>query len=309
METDARIYVAGHRGLVGSACVRALRAAGYTRIIEKARAELDLQDQVAVRRFYAETRPEYVIDAAAKVGGIAANSTYPVEFLLQNLAIQNNLIQGAYEGGVKKFLFLGSSCIYPKFAEQPIRESSLLTGELESSNEAYAIAKIAGVKLCQAYRREYGASFCSAMPTNLYGINDNFNLLTSHVLPALIRRFHEAKVARDPAVTCWGTGSPRRELLFADDCAEACVFLLRNYDSGEIINVGTGEDLSIREIASLVKEIVGYEGEILWDPTQPDGTPRKVMDVQRINRLGWKARTSLEEGVRITYQWWVNRSG
>jgi GDP-L-fucose synthase len=230
-----------------------------------------------------------------------------VEFLLENLTIQNNLIRGAHAYGVKKLLFLGSSCIYPKFAPQPIQESSLLTGELEQSNEAYAIAKIAGIKLCQAYRREYRAPFISAMPTNLYGIHDNFDLATSHVLPALIRRFHEAKAAGAAAVTCWGTGNPRRELLLADDCAEACLFLLKHYDSEEIINIGTGQDLTIREIAELVRKIVGFQGEIIWDTTKPDGTPRKVLSVAKINRLGWQARISLEEGIRQTYEWWLHQ--
>lgn len=307
MDLDSRIFVAGHRGLVGSACVRVLQAAGYTNVITRTRSEVNLSDRAAVERFYAEAKPQYVIDAAARVGGIGANHAYPVEFLLENMEIQNNLIRGAYENGVTKFLFLGSSCIYPKFAPQPIPESALLTGELESSNEAYAIAKITGIKLCQAYRRQYGGHFIAAMPTNLYGINDNFDLATSHVLPALIRRLHEAKVSGASEVTCWGTGTPRRELLFADDCAEACLYLLEKYDSDEIINIGSGEDLTIREIVGRVQEIIGYTGTIAWDTSKLDGTPRKVLQVQKINQLGWKARTSLDEGIRRTYQWWLSQ--
>jgi len=293
--------------MVGSACVRVFRAAGYANLITRTRAELDLRDKTAVDAFYQAERPEYVIDAAAKVGGIVANSTYPVDFLLHNLEIQNNLIGGAHEHGVTKLLFLGSSCIYPKHAPQPMTEDSLLTGPLEPTNEAYAIAKIAGVRLCQAYARQYGARFISAMPTNLYGIADNFDLQTSHVLPALIRRFHEAKQRGDAAVTLWGTGTPRREFLYADDVAEACLFLLLRYESPEIVNIGCGEDLTIRELAEKIARLIGFGGAIQWDPSKPDGTPRKLLDVSRITALGWKPKTSLDAGLPQAYAWWLSR--
>lgn len=305
LNSSARVYVAGHRGLVGSACVRALEKRGVREIITRTRSEVDLRDGAAVRRFFQETKPDFVIDAAAKVGGIHANNTYPVEFLQENLEIQNNLIRNAYESGVKKFLFLGSSCIYPKFAPQPIREDSLLTGALEPTNEAYAIAKIAGIKLCQAYAREYGACFISAMPTNLYGIGDNFDLQNSHVLPALIRKFHEAKVNGSREVMVWGSGSPRREFLYSDDLADACLFLLERYDSPEIVNVGCGVDLTIRELAEKIRDVVQFKGEIAWDSSKPDGTPRKLLDISKIYSLEWKPQTSLDEGLRRVYDWWL----
>jgi len=291
--------------MVGSACVRIFREAGYSHLITRTRAELDLRDKAAVDAFYRAERPEYVIDAAAKVGGIAANWNFPVDFLLHNLEIQNNLIRGAHEHGVAKLLFLGSSCIYPKLAPQPLTEDSLLTGLLEPTNEPYAIAKIAGIRLCQAYARQYGARFISAMPTNLYGIADNFDLQTSHVLPALIRRFHEAKQRGDAALTLWGTGSPRREFLYADDVAEACLYLLRHYESPEIVNIGCGEDLTIRELAGKIARLVGFTGPIQWDPSKPDGTPRKLLDVSRIKSLGWAPKTSLDAGLEKAYAWWL----
>jgi GDP-L-fucose synthase len=305
MDQASRIYVAGHRGMVGSACVRLLRQRGYTHILTRTRQELNLGDAQAVRAFYAETRPEYVIDAAAKVGGIVANHSEPVEFLVENLAIQNNLICGAHEAGVKKLLFLGSSCIYPKFAPQPIAEESLLTGLLEPTNEPYALAKICGIKLCEAYRRQYGANFISAMPTNLYGPEDNFDLTSSHVLPALLRKFHEAKERGDATVTLWGSGTPRREFLYVDDLAEACLFLLESYDGAEFVNVGCGEDIAIAELASQIRTLVGFGGEIVWDSSKPDGTPRKLLNVDRLRRLGWVARVPLEEGLRRSYEWWL----
>lgn len=299
---DARIYVAGHGGMVGSAIWRALEAQGFRQLIGRTRRELDLRDQAAVRRFFAEVRPEFVFLAAARVGGIWANNTQPAEFLYENLMIEANLIEAAARSGVRKLLFLGSSCIYPKHAPQPIREEYLLTGPLEPTNEAYAIAKIAGIKLCQAFRREHGCDFISAMPTNLYGPNDNYHPEHSHVLPALIRRFHEAKVTGAPAVTCWGSGNPRREFLHVDDLAEACLFLMRHYSDPQPINVGSGSDLTIRELAELIARVVGYEGEIRWDHSKPDGTPRKLMDSSRIRRLGWQPRIPLEEGIRQAYQ-------
>lgn len=306
MKKDAKIFVAGHRGLVGSALVRTLRRMGYDTVIVRSRQELDLRDRAAVDQFYREERPDVVIDAAAKVGGIKANSTYPVEFLLENLEIQNNVIRGAWEAGVKKLLFLGSSCIYPREAEQPIREDALLSGPLEPTNEAYAIAKIAGIKLCQAYANQYGANFISAMPTNLYGPGDNFDLANSHVLPALLRKFHEAKLRGEKEVEVWGTGKPRREFLHVDDMAEACVFLLENYDGTEIVNVGCGEDLEIGALAKLIAEVTGFQGGIRFNTEMPDGTPRKLLDTSRINALGWKPRISLEEGIRETYAWFVS---
>lgn len=299
---NSRLYVAGHRGLVGSALVRAAAGLG-AEILTRTRAELDLLDAAAVRRFYVEAQPTHVIVAAAKVGGIKANNDFPVEFLLDNLNIQNNLISGAYDAGVKKLLFLGSSCIYPKFAPQPIREDSLLTGALEPTNEPYAIAKIAGIKLCQAYRRQYGADFISAMPTNLYGPHDNFDPLTSHVLPALIGKFHRAKLAGADSVTLWGSGTPRREFLHVDDLARACLLLLERYESPEPINVGTGEDVTIRELAELIRGVVGFGGRIEWDATQPDGTPRKLLDVSRLKALGWAPQVALPAGIAAAYDW------
>jgi GDP-L-fucose synthase len=307
LEQDARIYVAGHRGLVGSALLRRLEAEGYENLLIRSHQELDLTDARIVDEFFAAERPEYVFLAAAKVGGILANSTYPVDFLRDNLAIELAVIDSAYRYGTKKLLFLGSSCIYPKFAPQPMKEEYLLTGELEPTNEPYAVAKIAGIKLCQAYREQHGADFISVMPTNLYGPGDNFDLQTSHVLPALIRKFHEAKVGGAPYVTIWGTGKPRREFLHVDDLADACVFLMNNYSGNEPINVGTGEDISIRELAELVREVVGYRGEITYDTTKPDGTPRKLLEVSRLNGLGWRAITPLKEGIQRTYAWLLFR--
>jgi GDP-L-fucose synthase len=301
-----KIFVAGHRGLVGSALVRALRADERPwEILTRTRAELDLLDGAAVRAFFEGARPDCVILAAAKVGGIKANNDFPVEFLLDNLKIQNHVLESAYAAGVSKLLFLGSSCIYPKLAPQPIPEEALLTGPLELTNRAYAIAKIAGIELCQAYRRQYGADYISAMPTNLYGPHDNFDLETSHVLPALIHKFHLAKVQGKPSVLLWGSGSPRRELLHADDLAAACLLLLDKYSSPEIINIGTGEDVTILELAGLVREAVGFQGEIAWDASKPDGTPRKQLDTTRIRSLGWAPRIPLQEGIASSYRWFL----
>ena len=297
------MYVAGHRGLVGSAIVRNLQENGYRNIFVRTHKELDLRNSDDVRHFFSETKPEAVVIAAAKVGGIQANSIFPVDFLLENLQIQNNLIAASFEFGAKKLLFLGSSCIYPKLAAQPIREDSLLTGPLEPSNEPYAIAKIAGIKLCQAYARQYGANFISAMPTNIYGPGDNFDLEKSHVLPALIRKVHEAKVNNRRDVMIWGTGKPRREFLHADDLADALRFLLENYDSPEIINVGYGEDVTIYELVQIISGAVGFEVEAVFDPDKPDGTPRKLLDCSRLQALGWKPRISLEDGILQTYHW------
>ena len=302
------VYVAGHNGLVGSALVRNLQKNGYRNILVRSRQELDLRQSEDVRNFFAKAKPEAVIAAAAKVGGIKANSDYPVEFLLENLQIQNNLIAASYEFGVKKMLFLGSSCVYPKLAGQPIREESLLAGELEPTNEPYAIAKIAGIKLCQAYAHEYGANFISAMPTNIYGPGDNFDLEKSHVLAALIRKVHEAKVRNQHEVTIWGTGTPRREFLHSDDLADALRFLLENYTSPEIINVGCGEDLTIRELVEMIARVIGFEIDLVFDTTKPDGTPRKLLDVARLQALGWKPRIPLSEGIRQTYHWFLESS-
>jgi GDP-L-fucose synthase len=300
--SNARIYVAGHRGLVGSAIWRQLQQAGFSHLTGKSRAELDLLDAAAVREFYRRERPEYVFIAAAKVGGILANSQQPVAFLYENLVIQNNLIHGAHEAGVKKLLFLGSSCIYPKLAPQPLKEDYLLTGPLEPTNEWYAVAKIAGIKLCEAFRREHGDHFIAAMPTNMYGPNDNYDLQTSHVLPALIHRFHDAKIAGAASVTCWGSGSPLREFLYADDLAAGCLFLMENFDEDQFINIGSGSEISIRELANLVKEIVGYPGKIVWDTSKPDGTPRKIMDSSRLFALGWRPKINMETGIRLAYE-------
>ena len=302
MNQDAKIYVAGHRGMVGSAIWRELQRHGFQRLIGRTHAELDLLDSQAVKSFYAAEKPDYVFVAAAKVGGIHANNTQPAKFLYENLEIQNNLIHGAYVAGVRKLLFLGSSCIYPKFAPQPIGEEHLLTGLLEETNQWYAIAKIAGIKMCQAYRRQYGCDFISAMPTNLYGPNDNYDLQTSHVLPALLRKFHEARLTGAPEAVCWGTGSPLREFLYADDLAEACVFLMRNYAEEQFINVGSGSEISIKDLAETVSRIVGFDGRIIWDASKPDGTPRKLMDSSRLFALGWKVRTDLESGIRLAYE-------
>ncbi len=309
MNKEARIYLAGHRGLVGAAILRRLKAGGYTNILCRTHAELDLTNQQAVRDFFAQERPEYVFLAAAKVGGIQANDTYPAEFIHDNLAIELNVIDAAYRHGARKLLFLGSSCIYPKFAPQPVPESCLLTGALESTNEWYAVAKIAGIKLCQAYRRQYGFHAISLMPTNLYGPEDNFHLANSHVLPALIRKFHEAKEQGAGEVVVWGTGTPRRELLHVDDLADASLFLMRHYDGEEIINVGVGQDVTIAELARLVGEVVGYSGMIVFDATKPDGTPRKLLDVSRLDALGWRAKVSLRDGIVSTYQWYLANQG
>jgi GDP-L-fucose synthase len=305
MDKTDRIFVAGHRGMVGSALVRRLEAEAFSNVVTRERSQLDLTDESAVAKFFAEERPDVVIVAAAKVGGIKANNDYPVEFLVENLRIQNNVIRAAYKNGARKLLFLGSSCIYPKFAPQPIPEIALLSGPLEQTNEAYAIAKIAGIKLCQAFSREYGANFISAMPTNLYGPNDNFDLETSHVLAALLRKAHEAKTRNDRNLVVWGTGKPRREFLHVDDLASACLLLLEKYDSPEIINVGCGEDISIRELAELICDVVGFDGELTWDTTKPDGTPRKLLDVTKISALGWKPAITLRDGIKRTYDWFV----
>jgi GDP-L-fucose synthase len=301
---DSRIYVAGHRGLVGAALVRHLESAGYRNLLVASSADLDLRDQSAVTRFFAGHRPEYVFLAAAKVGGIMANATRPAEFLYDNLAIQTNVIHAAWQNGTRKLLFLGSSCIYPKLAPQPIKEEYLLTGPLETTNEAYAIAKIAGLKLAQSYRIQYGFSAISLMPTNLYGPGDNFDLQTSHVLPALIRRFDEARQSSAPEVRLWGTGTPKREFLHVDDLASATCFAMDHYDEPEPLNVGVGEDLSIAELAKIVARVVGYQGAITFDPAQPDGTPRKLLDASRLTRLGWRPRIGLEQGIASTYQWY-----
>jgi GDP-L-fucose synthase len=303
MDKTDKIFVAGHRGMVGSALVRRLEAEAFSNVVTRERSQLDLTDESAVAKFLAEERPDVVIAAAAKVGGIKANNDYPVEFLVENLRIQNNVIRAAHENGVRKLLFLGSSCIYPKFAPQPIPETALLSGPLEPTNEAYAVAKIAGIKLCQAYSREKGANFISAMATNLYGPNDNFDLETSHVLAALLRKAHEAETRDDQKLVVWGTGKPRREFLHVDDLASACLLLLEKYDSPEIINVGYGEDISIRELAELICDVVGFEGELAWDTTKPDGTPRKLLDVSKIRALGWKPAIPLRDGIVRTYDW------
>jgi len=305
MEQNKKIYVAGHQGLVGSAIVGKLRAFGCTNIIMRASKYLDLRSPADVSYFFEKERPDYVFLAAAKVGGILANSAYPAEFIYDNLMIQTNVINNSYVFGVKKLLFLGSSCIYPKFAPQPIKEEYLLDGKLEPTNEPYAIAKIAGIKMCQSYNRQYGTNFISAMPTNLYGPNDNFNLETSHVLPALLRKFHEAKLNKEPFVEIWGTGNPRREFLYIEDLADACVFLMKNYNEDEVINVGVGKDISIKELSLLIREVVGYSGELKFNTSKHDGTPRKLLDVSKLTKLGWEAKTSLELGIRKTYQWYT----
>ena len=305
MNLDAKIYVAGHRGLVGSAIVRNLEDKGYTNIICRTHKELDLTNQEAVRRFFEEEKPEYVFLAAAKVGGIHANNTYPADFIYDNLMIQNNVIKAAHDFEVKKLLFLGSTCIYPKMAPQPIKEEYLLTGSLEETNEAYAVAKIAGLEMCKFFKRQYGDNFISCMPTNLYGPNDNFDLKNSHVLPALIRKFHEAKVNNSEAVEVWGTGTPLREFLYVDDMADACVFLMENYDGEQHVNIGTGEEVSIRELAETVKEVVGFDGELVFNTEMPDGTPRKLTTVDKLHGLGWKHKVSLDKGIRLAYNWFL----
>jgi len=308
MEKHAKIFIAGHRGLVGSAITRALTKRGFNNLILKTHKELDLLDQKAVARFFKKEKPEYVFLAAAKVGGIMANSTHPASFIYENLAIQNNVIHNAYLSGVKKLLFLGSSCIYPRLAPQPIKEESFMTGPLEPTNRAYAVAKIAGIVMCQSYNKEYGTNFISVMPTNLYGQNDNFDLENSHVLPALIRKFHDAKTANKDTITLWGTGVVLREFLFVDDCVDACIFLMKHYSSGEIINISAGKNVTIKKLAELVKKTVGFKGEILWDSTKPDGMPKKLLDWSRISNLGWKPSVSLEDGLKETYNWFKSNS-
>jgi GDP-L-fucose synthase len=305
MDKASRIFLAGHRGLVGSAIQRRLEQGGYTNLILRSRRELDLRDQSSVDAFFAQERPEYVFLAAAKVGGILANSLYPADFIISNLRIQTNVIDAAYRNGVKKLEFLGSSCIYPKFAPQPIKEEYILTGELEPTNEPYAIAKIAGIRMLQAYRAQYGFNGISLMPTNLYGPGDNFDLETSHVLPAMLRKFHDARMRGAREVVLWGTGSPRREFLHVDDLASAAVYLMSNYDGEQIVNVGVGKDITIRELAEMVREITGYEGNIAFDPSRPDGTPRKILDVSRLTELGWQPSIALREGIAKTYQWYL----
>ena len=307
IETNSRIYIAGHRGLVGSAITRRLQAAGYSNLILKTSMELDLRDQGAVMRFFEEVRPEFVFLAAARVGGIFANSSYPADFIYDNLAISINVIHAAYRFGVRRLLFLGSSCIYPRECPQPIREEYLLTGPLEPTNEPYAVAKIAGLKLCQAYARQHGCKFFSLMPTNLYGPGDNFDLENSHVLPAILRKFHEAKLSGHTPVTLWGTGQPKREFLYVDDLADACIFSMsREIAPENILNVGTGKDISIEELAELIQEIAGHQGEILWDRTKPDGTLRKLLDVSKLQAMGWKARIGLRDGIAMTYKYYQN---
>lgn len=309
MELTAKIYIAGHRGMVGSAIMRNLQKQGYSNFITKTSAELDLRNQQAVADFFAKEKPDYVFLAAAKVGGIQANNTFRADFIYENLMIQNNVIHSSYVNGVKKLMFLGSSCIYPKLAPQPLREEYLLSGFLEDTNEPYAIAKIAGIKLCESYKRQYGCNFISVMPTNLYGPNDNYNLNNSHVLPALIRKFHDAKESNSPNVEMWGTGTPMREFLHSDDMADACVYLMNNYSGEKIVNIGTGVDLTIKDLALLIKKIVGYTGDIKHDLTKPDGTPRKLMDVSYLHSLGWKHKIELEEGIKAVYEDFRKKEG
>jgi GDP-L-fucose synthase len=303
MEKQSKIYVAGHRGLVGSAIVRNLKEKGYTNIIGKTHLELDLKDQNSVRKFFEEEKPEYVFLAAAKVGGINANNTCPADFIYENLEIQNNVIKVAFDYKVEKLLFLGSSCIYPKMCPQPIKEEYLLSGYLEPTNEGYALAKISGLKMCQFFKRQYGVNFISCMPTNLYGTNDNFDLNSSHVMPALIRKFHEAKVNNEDFVEVWGTGKPLREFLYVDDMADGCVFLMENYDGEEHVNIGTGKEVTIKELAEMIKEVVGFKGKLRFNTEKPDGTPRKLLDVSKLERLGWKYKVELKEGIKSSYQW------
>lgn len=314
MEQDAYIYIAGHKGLVGSAILRKLESEGYTNLITRSHKELDLFKQAEVDKFFSEITPEFVFLAAAKVGGIWANNNYPAEFIYNNIMIQTNILHASFKTGIKKLLFLGSSCIYPRECPQPIKEEYLLSGELEPTNESYAIAKISGIKMCQSYNRQYGTNFISVMPTNLYGPGDNFDLETSHVLPALVRKFHKAKMGdklqktndrRDKHVTIWGTGKPSREFLYVDDLADACLFLMNNYNSNEIINIGTGKDISIKKLAELIKDVVGFEGAILYDPSKPDGTPQKLLDCRKIESIGWRSSISLRQGIEMTYRWYM----
>jgi len=310
MQLSDKIYVAGHRGLVGSALMRRLEKGGYSNIVTRTHAELDLKDQRAVAEFFAQEKPVHVFLAAAKVGGIVANNTYPADFIYQNLMIQSNVIHAAFSNGAKKLLFLGSSCIYPKFAPQPMKEEHLLTGVLEPTNEAYAVAKIAGIKMCGAYNRQYGTNFMSVMPTNLYGLGDNYDLQNSHVMPALIRKMHEAKTRGDAQVSVWGSGTPRREFLYGDDMADACVFLMENRDAkdtGEFVNIGVGEDITIRDLAERVAKVVGFQGELAFDSSKPDGTPQKLLDVTHLNKLGWRAKTGMDEGIGKAYQDFMQR--
>ncbi|WP_186431537.1 GDP-L-fucose synthase [Clostridium sp. BSD9I1] len=306
MNKDSKIYVAGHKGLVGSAIVRKLKKKGYTNIIGKTHSELDLTNQKAVRRFFEEENPEYVFLAAAKVGGIHANNTYPADFIYENLQIQNNVIGMAYKYEVKKLMFLGSSCIYPKMCSQPIKEEYLLSGYLEETNEAYALAKISGLKMCQFFNKQYGTNYISVMPTNLYGPYDNFHPENSHVMPALIRRFHEAKVNNAPEVVVWGSGTPLREFLYSEDMADACIYLMEAYEGNDFFNIGTGKEITIRGLAELVKEVVGYEGKLVFDTTKPDGTPRKLLDVSRLEKAGWSYKTKLRDGIEKAYEWFEN---
>ena len=308
MEKNSKIYVAGHKGLVGSALVRNLEAKGYTNVIGRTFEELNLTIQADVNKFFEEEKPEYVILAAARVGGIHANNTYPAEFIYDNLMIQNNVIKAAHDFKVKKLLFLGSTCIYPKLAPQPIKEEYLLTGALEETNEAYAVAKIAGLEMCKFFKRQYGDNFISCMPTNLYGPNDNFDLQSSHVLPALIRKFHEAKVNHQPTVEVWGTGTPLREFIYVDDMADACIFLMENYDGEQHVNIGTGEEVSIRQLAETVKEVVGFEGDLIFNTNMPDGTPRKLTTVDKLHALGWKHKVSLKDGIQLAYDWYLQNN-
>ena len=307
MKINSRIYVAGHRGLVGSAIYRLLKKRGFENLIIRTHSELELMDAVAVQNFFEETKPEFVFLAAAKVGGIHANSTYPADFMRENLLVQTNVIHESWRNDVEKLMFLGSSCIYPKLCPQPISEESLLTGELEPTNEAYALAKIAGIKTCQSYNQQYGTNFISAMPTNLYGINDNFHPENSHVLPALIRRFHEAKLADSESVSIWGTGNPRREFLHSDDLADAVLFLMENYNDSEIVNVGCGEDQTIRVLAETISEVVGYSGSLVFDSSRPDGTPQKMLDISKIRVLGWTPEITLKNGLKQVYQWYTEQ--
>lgn len=306
MEKDSKIYVAGHRGLVGSAIIRGLKAKGYTNIIGRTHKELDLMDGVAVEKFFKEEKPEYVFLAAAKVGGIYANSTYPADFIFENLQIQQNVIGNAFKYKVKKLMFLGSSCIYPKMCPQPIKEEYLLSGYLEETNEGYALAKISGLKMCQFFNKQYGTNYISVMPTNLYGPYDDFSGINSHVMPALIRRFHEAKVNGDKEVIVWGSGKPLREFLYSEDMADACIYLMETYNGNDFFNIGTGKELTIKELAELIKETVGYEGKIVWDSNKPDGTPRKLLDVSRLEKAGWKYKVELKDGIKMAYNWFLD---